>query len=123
MDCDQIYIGETTQKLSTRIQQHANSTSETNLNKDNVASALAKHAKITGHKFDFSAPKILQQQQNKRKLQISEVNHIVMNQEIACNFKTDSKHIAPTYFNLLHKFIGKNDPTSLIQQNTTDVQR
>ncbi|XP_037042610.1 uncharacterized protein LOC119078966 [Bradysia coprophila] len=108
-DCNCIYIGETCQKLCTRRQQHKNSISTTNLARTKVSSALALHTKTTGHQFDFERIKILDRNSNKRKLQISEVNHIIMNQERACNYKKDSERIAPAYTNLLRQFAGKND--------------
>lgn len=107
-DCDQVY-SETTHKLKVRVQQNRNNTSEANLAKPVLTSALAKHTKDTNHIFDFALPKILDRHHNKRKLQLSKVTHIIMNQENACNFKTDGQHIAPTYCNVLCAHAGKTD--------------
>lgn len=109
-------IGETVQKKATRKQQHKNSTSATNLAKPKVASALALHTKQTAHQFDFDNMKTLERNTNKRKLQIAEVNHIIMNMERTCNYKKDTANIAPAYINLLRKHamkdtrINTNDP-------------
>jgi len=110
---DVIYIGETTQKKGVRKKQHMNSVSVTNLAKEKLASALALHTKTTGEQFDFENIKILDQNSNKRKLQISEVNHIIMNIEHTCNYKKDTANIAPSYFNLLRQHVNKNDPASI----------
>lgn len=80
-DCESIYIGETTQKLQSRIRQHINSSSAVNLPKPDLASALARHCKNHGHSFDFNNVKIVDRHQNKRKLQLSEVNQIIIHLE------------------------------------------
>lgn len=112
-DSEIIYIGETTQKKGVRTKQHKNSVSATNLAKPNLASALALHTKTTGEQFDFENIMTLDRNSNKRKLQISEVNHIIMNIERTCNYKKDTANIAPSYFNLLRQHANKNDPASL----------
>ncbi|KAG4072561.1 hypothetical protein HA402_004650 [Bradysia odoriphaga] len=109
--CQSLYIGETCQRACTRKQQHKNSVSQTNLAKPKTASALALHTKTTGHAFDFDSMKILDRQHNKKKLQISEVNHIIMNREVACNYKRDTEHIAPAYSNILRQYASKRFPT------------
>ncbi|KAG4077370.1 hypothetical protein HA402_009771 [Bradysia odoriphaga] len=109
--CQSMYIGETCQRACTRKQQHKNSVSQTNLAKPKTASALALHTKTTGHAFDFDSMKILDRQRNKKKLQISEVNHIIMNREVACNYKQDTEHIAPAYSNILRQYASKRFPT------------
>ncbi|KAG4074349.1 hypothetical protein HA402_008758 [Bradysia odoriphaga] len=109
--CQSMYIGETCQRACTRKQQHKNSVSQTNLAKPKTASALALHTKTTGHAFDFDSMKILDRQRNKKKLQVSEVNHIIMNREVACNYKQDTEHIAPAYSNILRQYASKRFPT------------
>lgn len=119
LECDAKYIGETNQKKCTRRQQHKNSTSVTNLAKTNVASALALHAKQTTHRFDFDNMKTLERNSNKKKLQIAEVNHIIMNMETACNFKKDTSNIAPSYINLLRNYANKD--TRINKTNASEL--
>lgn len=100
-DCEKCYIGETIQKLKSRIQQHKNSCSDLNLNKNNAKTALAEHTKEHHHNFDFSQPKILKKEKCKNKLRIQEANHIIISENVACNFKTDIEGIGPVYYNLI----------------------
>lgn len=104
-DCSAVYIGETAQRLKTRMQQHKSTVNTTTAPK----TALAKHAKDNGHVFDFDGVTILERNRFKRKLQICEVNHIIFNQDNACNFKSDTAHISPTYFNLLRHHVNKSN--------------
>lgn len=98
MDCDSKYAGETIQKLGERIKEHKSSCEKVSIN--NIT-ALSKHAVDLTHKFDFDNVKTLCNENNKDKLRIQAVNHIVMmNEEKCCNFKTDSQHIIPSYYNL-----------------------
>lgn len=99
-DCDKKYIGETMQKAKNRIQQHNRScraTIQTNAN----STALAKHAIELGHTFGFDNVKVLCKENTKTKLQIQEINHIVSNEDACCNFKTDSDHVTPIFYNLI----------------------
>lgn len=109
VDCDAIYMGETKQKTGVPKQQHKNSVSSAILSKQKEASALALHTKTTSHQFDFDNIKILERNSNKRKLQIDEVNHIIMNQERTCNYKKDTANIGPSYFNLLRQHANKDN--------------
>lgn len=102
--CSSRYLGETTQKCCMRKQQHRNSCSQSNLNKPKLASALAYHTKTTGHQFNFDSMKIIDRNSNKKKLQISEVNHIIMNGDRACNFKKDTAQTAPVYSTILKRY-------------------
>lgn len=104
-DCNAIYIGETTQRLKTRLQQHKSTVNSSAAPK----TALAKHAKDNAHSFNFDDTVILERNRFKRKLQICEVNHIIMNQENTCNFKSDTCHISPTYYNLLRHHANKSN--------------
>lgn len=102
---DTDYIGETVQKVKTRMGQHNNDCSDTNLaKKTNKRTALAHHAKESGHEFNFDDVKILKK--NKTKLRIQEVNQIIMHEDTTniCNYKSDSVVIGPTYGRLLKKF-------------------
>ncbi|XP_055855794.1 uncharacterized protein LOC129919021 [Episyrphus balteatus] len=101
-DCTKLYVGETIQKLGSRIDQHKNECKKVieGSNTKNVA-ALAEHVKQYGHSFDFDGAKILKFERNKLKLQIQEVNQIIKNEQIVCNYKTDKKDYTNTYYNLI----------------------
>lgn len=102
-DCSAQYIGETIQKLRMRVSQHkssVNPTSQTAAKKENPT-ALVIHSRENSHQFDFERTGILYKNRNKKKLQIQEVHHIIANEETSCNFKSDSDHIGPTYYNLI----------------------
>lgn len=97
-DCQQCYIGETKQKLKTRLSQHAHQVNKLNpLN----PTALTQHAQRLSHTFDFESAIILKSENVKRRLQLQEVHQIILNENVTCNFKTDSADITPTYYNLI----------------------
>lgn len=100
-NCPSVYIGETTTTLEKRMYAHKNSVAPQNVHKPSTA--LAHHASNTSHEFNFDAPSVLDRNNNKSKLRTCEVTHIIKNQHIACNFKTDSSNIARSYGNLLRK--------------------
>lgn len=102
--CNKIYIGETIQKLSTRIEQHKYSLTSAQRRAPTNTTALVRHALDYDHNFNFDTPKIKCRENNKRKLQLQEVNHIVMNDNFACNFKEDSDGINASYYNLLKQY-------------------
>ena len=97
-DCEAVYIGETTQKFGMRKYQHKCDCKK-QITKN--SSALAMHAKENGHNFNFDEAKILKTERNKLKLQIHEVNQIIIHEDIACNKKTDKKEYTNTYINLI----------------------
>lgn len=96
-DCDKIYIGETIQKLSKRIEQHVSDCA----NLDRKSTALAAHTKALGHRFEFGDARILCRERYKSRLRIQEVNHIIANDHRTCNFKTDNTFVSPLYYSLL----------------------
>lgn len=99
LQCEKCYIGETTQKLSTRINQHKNNVRNGATMKN--PTALVKHGVTANHLFDFQNVQSLCQERNKRKLQLQEINQIIIHRETACNFKTDSDEVSPLYYNLV----------------------
>lgn len=111
-DCSAVYIGETTQRLEKRVKQHQQTVRST----AEAKTALARHAKTNNHNFDFANPSILERNNFKQKLQLCEVNHIIFNQETACNFKTDTSNIAPSYFNLLRQHVNKTHAPLITHQ-------
>lgn len=107
--CDNIYVGETTKLVKSRVYQHKNSVEPQNLNQPKTA--LAAHTKNTQHRFDFENIKILDRKNNLSKLKTSEVNYIIMNQNVTCNFKSDSSNISKSFGNILRSHIGIPAPT------------
>lgn len=84
--------------------------------------ALAILAKENSHQFNFNELQILERNNFKQILQICEVNHITFHPENACNFKSDSTHISPTYYNLLRHHVNKSNiilPAQQQYQNLT----
>lgn len=108
-DCPSCYIGETVQKLGARIKQHESLKEKT---------ALKQHCDSKNHQFNFNDVKILKRERNKKRLQIQEVNHIVRNDNVTCNFKSDSQHIAPVYCNLIK--LGCRQTTTLHNNNNNN---
>lgn len=99
-DCDKMYVGETIQRVGTRTKQHQYDVD--NAHKVNKpTTALVKHVKATKHDFDFDGVHVLCRERIKRRLQLQEVNHIVMNEARTCNFKEDTDGVTPMYHNLL----------------------
>jgi len=98
-DCNAVYIGETIQKFGTRKYQHK---CDCNKQITKNSSALAMHATANKHNFDFEGAKILKTERNKLKLQIHEVNQIIIHEDTACNKKTDKKDFTNTYVNLIN---------------------
>lgn len=99
--CEKRYIGETIQKLKERVRQHQR-TCESSNHKN--PTALTKHSLDLKHLFDFDQVKILAYEKNKQKLRIQEVNQIIVNEETCCNYKTDSQHITPAFYNLIKEY-------------------
>lgn len=98
-ECDQCYIGETTQKLGTRISQHQTNVRGATLMKN--PTALVRHVLVKNHSFDFQGAVSLRRERNKRKLQLQEINQIIIHRDSVCNFKTDSEDVSPLYYNLV----------------------
>jgi hypothetical protein len=98
-NCPNVYIGETTTTLEKRMYAHRNSVAPQNVHKPSTA--LARHSSTTSHEFNFDNISVLDRNNNKSKLKICEVTHIIKNQHIACNFKSDSSNITRSYGNLL----------------------
>lgn len=99
--CTVCYIGETGQKLKNRSAQHQRDLS----NKDKQQkTALVSHAFDTEHTFETGWTAIIHREERMRRRKIQETNHIILNEEFACNFKKDSEHVSPLYYNLLKSY-------------------
>lgn len=97
-NCPKCYVGETKQKLSMRISQHECQSKQLN---PRHPTALTEHTQRLGHTFAYDSASILQKENIKRRLQLQEVHHIILNEDTACNFKSDSNDITPCYYNLI----------------------
>lgn len=60
--CDKVYVGTTKRKLCVRIAEH-----EADVKKGRESTALAKHAKETGHNINFKGVKILDREKRENK--------------------------------------------------------
>lgn len=113
--CEAKYYGESVQKLSKRIGQHKTNVKDAVIRNQKPATALAKHCKDNGHKFKFKNAKIMCREKTKFRLRRQEVNYIMKNENVACNFKTDIKNNCAVYYTL----IGKNNKKKKQQQLAT----
>lgn len=100
-DCEKVYVGETIQKVGVRLKQHKNDEKNGPLNKN--PTALVGHTLANGHKFNFDSASILRRENNKKKLQLQEIHHIILEGDAACNFKRDSEFVSPSYYNLVQR--------------------
>ena len=94
--CNNIYVGNTSQKLINRITQHK---SDTRLKP--TSTALAVHTNSTGHHFDYNQTKILDNEKHKAKRYISEMLHIKRNNNTV-NKKTDISTLSNIYNTILN---------------------
>lgn len=112
-DCNKCYVGETVQKLCTRITQHQRDVKAGD--SFSLKTALVKHTVDLKHSFDFDNVSILCKENVKRKLQLQEINQIIAQRNLACNFKSDCVDISPAYFNLINDLNNRNCVNQSIQ--------
>ena len=98
--CNSLYIGQTKNKLITRIKQHLNS-----IKNKTSCTALAEHHLKTGHTFDFASPKILCYEKNTKKRQFLEMVHI-KNKNDSINYRSDVQNLSNLYTNLIKKSLN-----------------
>lgn len=115
-ECDQAYIGETTVRLGDRNKQHRNDIAKMHIRE---STALVGHAKRWGHQFKFDEVKILHQENIQAKPKIHELNQIILHRNTACNYKSDSAHVNPAYYNLIMKTTTNNSRN--VPNNYTNV--
>ena len=96
--CDMGYVGQTTQYLKKRINQHKNDCK----NKHTHRTALVGHHMDTGHVFNFEEVRILDKENNKYKLNISEMIWIYK-KEKTVNIKSDTNDLSKVYIGLINK--------------------
>lgn len=98
--CSGVYIGETRQKLSTRLRQHANTCKPLYVGGQ---TALSVHANTTRHSFNFDQCEIVGRESIDKKRKLLETIHIIK-KENTINFKTDTENFASVYNSLLRNF-------------------
>lgn len=104
VDCNKIYIGESKQKISSRIYQHKHSCKPTS----NVQpTALSIHSLELEHTFDFDNFQILAKESDDKKRKILEAIHIIGNREEAVNFKTDVDKVGSSYNYIIDMWLKK----------------
>lgn len=96
LNCDCVYIGETKQKLKTRIYQH-----EYNVKNKDTKTALCNHSVENNHKFNFKNVSILCHENNDKKRLIREAIEIKKNCN-SVNFKTDVNRVNDTFAPILN---------------------
>ena len=96
-DCDKCYIGQTKNKLKTRLSKHK---SDVKTNKD-LATELSSHSLREGHVFDFDSTKILSIENNDKKRSFLEMWHIKKHKTV--NKRTDIEGLSNIYSNIMSK--------------------
>jgi hypothetical protein len=100
--CNKVYIGETSRKLSTRINEHKRDNN--NRLKQGNKTALIQHSNEANHTFDFDNPKILNTEKNWYKRRFLESSYIQFNKPHSVNFKQDTNNLNTLYCNIINKF-------------------
>jgi hypothetical protein len=106
-NCDKVYIGETSQHLKERVDQHKNDVS--NRHRNIPKTALVEHEAInngnpTSFSFDFEGTKILAQESNTQRRKLAEAPQVWLHNDCAINIKTDTKNLKKTYFSTVKNF-------------------
>jgi hypothetical protein len=110
-NCDKVYIGETSQHLKERVDQHKNDVS--NRHRNIPKTALVEHVlhhesmnngNPTSFSFDFEGTKILTQESNTQRRKLAEAAQIWLHNDCAINIKKDTKNLRKTYFSTVKKF-------------------
>lgn len=101
-DCTLTYIGQTSKKLNTRLDQHKNDCTNRKRLQPNKT-ALAHHHHSNRHNFNFDNTKILDTETHKRKRELLEACHIIKNKEKTVNKSSDTNVINNTYHTLIRK--------------------
>jgi hypothetical protein len=110
IDCDEVYRGMSTNTLNDRLYGHQSSlnkldravTSE-EIEKATEATALVKHAHITGQKFDLQNARVLIHTKNPRKLPVLEMLEIGSHPKTV-NLKSDTNNLNKNYTAIVDKF-------------------
>lgn len=125
--CDNVYIGQTSKKLDTRMTQHEKdverqagwlerlSQAPIRLKDEEIINkvtqnqtALVKHAITMNHTFNFNDAKILDEHSHKRKREFIESAQIHLHPNTV-NYKQDLMKIYPSYYNIVNYYSKNND--------------
>ena len=98
-DCNGCYIGQTGQKLESRLKQHHNDHKSKKLRPNNTAAFY--YTKNTGHTFDLDNTKIIGTEKHLQKRLILEPIFINKNKTTSINLKSDIDTLNPPYSNLI----------------------
>lgn len=90
-NCDSVYIGQTSQHLSERLNGHKYSQNST---------ALKKHSLNTGHKFNFNNTQILNKEQNTKSRNVLELIQIKKHQN-AVNDKNEIANLSKIFYSII----------------------
>lgn len=119
--CDAIYIGETKQRLGVRMSQHKRDCRPSKKNVATPSTALAKHSFENDHSFDLESPNVLYRSAQKRRIQLQEVNHIVMLEDKTCNFKQDTDGVSSSYYGLLKRYNKKSRMSTMTGRTRNQI--
>jgi len=101
LGCDQSYIGETSKKLSTRVDQHQGDYKRRHV--PGPKTGLIKHTLETHHTFKFTDATILDRENNVKKRRLLEAEHIILRSPKTVNIKTDSDSIGTQYYSIINR--------------------
>lgn len=97
--CDKVYVGQTKQKLKSRMRQHMTDCKLENFIKTN-RTALAAHHFETGHNFRFDEVSVLDYESNFFKRNVSEMIFIKALDSV--NFRTDTQNLSTLYSDIIN---------------------
>jgi hypothetical protein len=118
LDCEQSYVGETSKKLSTRVDQHRKDFK--NKLSPGPKTALITHSLDHHHKFDFNSPTILDYETNMKKRRLLEASHIIINSPRTVNIKSDTRNISAHYYNILDRYKNNLSPSQSADREAQD---
>ncbi|XP_053686358.1 uncharacterized protein LOC128735904 [Sabethes cyaneus] len=95
---DKVYIGQTSQTLEKRLQQHQNS-----IRTKSSMTGLTQHAVEHGHAFKFSETVILERESNEAKRLNTETLHIKLHEGKTVNLQRDALSFSNVYDGALNK--------------------
>ena len=95
LGCGKVYIGETSQHLSIRLEQH-----KYTIKKHLLTSGLSQHAIEFDHDFDFDSTSILEYERNRQKRLFKEKVNIKNNSN-TCNIQRDVEGLSNFYCNVI----------------------
>lgn len=98
-ECPAVYIGQTKNKLHTRLMTHKNDVTK----REPTRSMLAFHSLENHHKFDFERASVEARERHYGKRLILEMVHIVKAGDHSINKRTDVDRLNAVYVNLLRR--------------------